>query len=277
MNTHIELLIWFFLGLSVILLFFHRKKEGIFFVITSLVTAFIADRITISAALLVLLGFAVAASIPKLQFHIRTLAYAVLTAWCVALYEHWVPGISNLLILKSVHAGPQSAPFSMYLNLDKPLIFCALAICWAKLFGSGKTFRIRPLLAAATGLFCMLMVAWALGSIRPEIMLPSWWWIFALNNLLFTCIAEEALFRGYIQEGLKGIIGLWPALIIASILFGISHYHGGILLIAFATVAGLFYGMAFQYSSRLWVAVLYHFLFNFSHLFFFTYPSAIHS
>ncbi|MGL4775927.1 MAG: CPBP family glutamic-type intramembrane protease, partial [Aeromonas veronii] len=46
------------------------------------------------------------------------------------------------------------------------------------------------------------------------------------------------------------------------------------LLALFATLAGCCYGLAFQLSGRLSVAILIHFAFNFAHLALFTYPLA---
>ncbi|MNF14531.1 CAAX amino terminal protease self- immunity [compost metagenome] len=63
-------------------------------------------------------------------------------------------------------------------------------------------------------------------------------------------------------------------ILVASLLFGAAHLAGGPLLMLFAALAGVCYGLAFQWSGRLSVAILLHFLFNFAHLAFFTYPLA---
>ncbi len=47
---------------------------------------------------------------------------------------------------------------------------------------------------------------------------------------------------------------------------------GGLLLVLFATMAGVIYGLAWLWSGRLWVATLVHFSFNMLHLLLFTYP-----
>ncbi|GAM71575.1 CAAX amino terminal protease family [Vibrio sp. JCM 19236] len=93
-----------------------------------------------------------------------------------------------------------------------------------------------------------------------------------LNNFLLTCVAEEAFFRGFLQQVLCKKYGWHLGVAIASLLFGLAHMGGGLLLVVFASLAGLGYGLIFHFSSRLWVAVLFHFLFNFTHLLFFTYP-----
>jgi membrane protease YdiL (CAAX protease family) len=60
--------------------------------------------------------------------------------------------------------------------------------------------------------------------------------------------------------------------LIAALLFGLAHFAGGPLLIFFAALAGLIYGLAWQWSGRLWIATLVHFAFNLTHLLLFTYP-----
>jgi membrane protease YdiL (CAAX protease family) len=68
--------------------------------------------------------------------------------------------------------------------------------------------------------------------------LPHWWWLFALNNLLFTCVAEEALFRGFLQQGIAAHSRRWLGVLVASLLFGAAHLAGGPLLVLFAALAG---------------------------------------
>ncbi|ECL3067369.1 CPBP family intramembrane metalloprotease, partial [Campylobacter jejuni] len=62
------------------------------------------------------------------------------------------------------------------------------------------------------------------------------------------------------------------ALLIASIAFGLIHYRSGILMIIFASLAGIIYGLAYKYSKSLWISVLFHCGLNLIHLIFFTYP-----
>ena len=275
MNMPLSITITYSLLLLAILTFsIHKRKEGLAIVILALVVGTIGGAINPFSALFASLGFILLKMAHTKPTTFNLTIHVAFIAWCAALYFHWVPGFHNWQVLKEVYAGPESTAFSMYANLDKPLIFCALSFGWAQAFGNHQSLQPRMLLISVSGLVGMLLLAWGLGAIRPELTLPAWWWIFALNNLLLTCTTEEALFRGYFQQGLSTKIAPWSAILIASLLFGLSHYHGGTLLIAFATLAGIFYGIAFQYSSRLWVAIMFHFLFNLSHLLIFTYPSA---
>ncbi len=198
--------------------------------------------------------------------------YALLLIWSIAMFLHWLPGVFNQQVLDGVIAKPDSAPFSLYLNLDKPLVFFAWLLALPGILGQPRAFDYRKLLLILLPLFALLPLAAGLGALRPEIGLPTWWWLFALNNLLFTCVAEETLFRGVIQQTLAKRFGLISGLVLASVLFGVAHVGGGVLLVVFATLAGLGYGAVFTLTGRLWAAVLTHFLFNFIHLACFTYP-----
>ncbi|ELK2701570.1 CPBP family intramembrane metalloprotease, partial [Campylobacter jejuni] len=60
--------------------------------------------------------------------------------------------------------------------------------------------------------------------------------------------------------------------LIASIAIGLIHYRSGVLMIVFASLAGIIYGLAYKYSKSLWISVLFHYGLNLIHLIFFTYP-----
>ncbi|SUC07642.1 membrane-associated CAAX amino terminal protease [Proteus mirabilis] len=121
----------------------------------------------------------------------------------------------------------------------------------------------------------LLLFAMALGGLTIELHLPQWLPAFMLANIFFVSLAEEALFRGAIQQSLSRYLSPYLALFITAILFGLVHFAGGILLIIFASLAGIIYGLAWMWSGRLWVATLFHFALNLTHLLFFTYPFKI--
>jgi len=49
-----------------------------------------------------------------------------------------------------------------------------------------------------------------------------------------------------------------------------------VLLMIFAALAGLIYGLVWHWSGRLWLATAFHFALNMVHLLFFTYPALAH-
>jgi membrane protease YdiL (CAAX protease family) len=65
----------------------------------------------------------------------------------------------------------------------------------------------------------LLLLAVALGGLRIEPHAPEWFAQFALANIFFVSLAEEALFRGYLQQRLSRIVHPVVALLIASSLW----------------------------------------------------------
>ncbi|QJT20570.1 CPBP family intramembrane metalloprotease [Aeromonas media] len=269
-----DTLIWLALGLAVLLCLARQQRSGLILLGVALLTALWLERLSPVAALVSLAGLLLAWRTPGLSQPWRGVALTLLLLWAMALTLHLVPGFDNLKVLDRVQAGPASVPFTLFLNLDKPLIFFGLLLAWPALLGPGGTMRWRPLALLILPLAALLITAWQLGALKPDVGLPHWWWLFAFNNLVFTCVAEEALFRGLIQQGVASRSKPWLGLLVASLLFGAAHLAGGPLLVLFAALAGACYGLAFQLSGRLSVAILLHFLFNFAHLALFTYPLA---
>jgi membrane protease YdiL (CAAX protease family) len=120
-----------------------------------------------------------------------------------------------------------------------------------------------------------------LGFVRWEPKFPPESGLWLGVNLLFTCTAEELLFRGFIQRELQSTLrrfagGRWIALVVASILFGFAHLAGGLTYVGLATLAGVGYGFIYQRTQRIEASILTHFALNSVHFFAFTYPALAH-
>ncbi|MUK62243.1 CPBP family intramembrane metalloprotease [Aliivibrio fischeri] len=272
MILDISMWIWIPLALAIILAFINQTKASFALLGITLIGAIIEQRLNIVGLVGIAAGLLVAYKTPSLEKKWQLGAYLFIFLWCIALFLHLIPGFNNAKVLDAVVTGPLSVPFTLYLNLDKPLILFGLLLAYPALLGSKASINKKALIYTAIPLFSLLPLAWGLGALKPEFTIPNWWWLFALNNLLLTCVAEEAFFRGFIQQSLSKRFGWIAGVAVASVLFGAAHIGGGLLLVVFATLAGVGYGLAFHYSARLWVAVAFHFLFNFIHLVFFTYP-----
>ncbi|MDT3251556.1 CPBP family intramembrane metalloprotease [Serratia sp. root2] len=210
----------------------------------------------------------------RAQRNLAVLLEVLVVASCVALFLHLVPGFHNQLMIDGEKPGPLSAPFTMYYNFDKALVPFLLFACVPTLFAAetGKSVGKTGWIALIVAVPALLLVAVALGGLKIELHAPGWILAFVMANLFFVCMAEEALFRGYLQQRLSQWLGAWPALIIAALVFGAAHLAGGMLMVVFATLAGLIYGLAWMWSGRLWVPILFHFGLNLTHLLLFTYP-----
>jgi membrane protease YdiL (CAAX protease family) len=229
----------------------------------------------ISIALLLIAGYAVRQH--KLQFG-RYLGHGLFIFLALALAMHWLPGFYNGRVIAPQRFTDDAVAFSMYLNLDKPLIgFWLLLVCPGiahrrslrlSLYASALALSLSAVLALG-GALLLGVIAWA----------PKWpdsAWLWLLNNLLLVTLVEEALFRGYIQGGLSRCFkhlahGENLALLLASLLFGLAHAGAGWQWVLLASLAGIGYGLAYRFGG-LAAAIATHFVLNVLHFSLFTYP-----
>ncbi|MGG4608592.1 CPBP family intramembrane glutamic endopeptidase [Providencia sp. Me31A] len=267
---------WLILASSLATLTTHRLVSLLLLLI-SVITAAITGVISWPA--LLLLTFIAATAFIRIRYHdklfLKITCEIVLVICAIGLFIHIFPGFNNLKYLNKAIVGEQSAPFTMYFNFDKALVPFVLLACLPTLFISSpaKTASSLQWCLLFLSVPVLLIIATLAGGLGFELHLPTWLPAFILCNLLFVSLAEEALFRGYLQQRLNQWLGSpYLALILTALLFGGLHFAGGPLLILFATLAGLIYGLAWMWSGKLWLAVSIHFGLNLSHLLFFTYP-----
>ena len=171
-----------------------------------------------------------------------TLGLAVDLRWFDAAWPPGLRGLNNLLL---VDAG----------------LYGFLAI--RHLDGTGFDFHLR-LSDWKTGLRELLFFAplvivlgFTLRFLHPHANLPplskailSWAEIF-----VFVAVLEELFFRAWVQNLLERRVGRRTALLIASALFGLSHFnkrsaHFNWRYVLLATIAGIFYGRAWRENRR---------------------------
>ena len=108
------------------------------------------------------------------------------------------------------------------------------------------------------------MVAMAMGwdfLMPPEIpdglLLPGGWVLFsALALAVWTPIAEEVFFRGFILRGLANRWGFAPALVVSAAVFSALHLAPALLLPVFVT--GLLLGLLYHRTGSLWPCIAVH-------------------
>jgi len=105
----------------------------------------------------------------------------------------------------------------------------------------------------------------ALGFIHPHANVPplgrtllNWVGIF-----LFVAVLEELFFRAWVQNFLERRLGPRAALVLASLLFGLSHFnkrsaHFNWRYVLLATIAGIFYGRAWREHRRVPASAITH-------------------
>lgn len=195
-------------------------------------------------------------------------------------FLHKIPGFNNYKLIPEMVISKNAIPFTMYLNFDKALVGIFILSFYTE-FAPGfkewlKIFKGVMLIGIPTIILTVSLAA-AMGYIAFEPKIVSFLPIWMAVNLLFVCVAEEAFFRRLIQGNLAGKMnfkgGALVAILVASIIFGLGHFAGGIKYMLAATVAGIGYGYAYHKTQRIESAILAHFALNLVHICFFTYPA----
>jgi len=111
----------------------------------------------------------------------------------------------------------------------------------------------------------VLLLGLALGFLHPHANLPAagkaaltWAGIF-----VFVALPEELFFRAWVQNLLERRVGRPAALVIASVIFGLSHFnkrsaHFNWRYVVLATIAGIFYGRAWREHRRVSASTITH-------------------
>jgi len=206
----------------------------------------------------------------RVPFTLLTLLLAL------ALAMHAVPGYDNPLLLKDVRLSAASAPYTMYANFDKGVVGLVLLVFFCQRASSWRDFaaalKSQAIVLAAL-LIAVLGAGWATGFVHPDFKLSPYLPLFAVVNLLFVCVAEEAFFRGVIQ-GQLARFGDTLAVVVSGLLFGAAHLGGGWQFGVLASLAGLGYALLYSKTRRIEIPIAAHFLLNLTHFVVFTYPRA---
>jgi uncharacterized protein len=114
----------------------------------------------------------------------------------------------------------------------------------------------------------VIVLGIALGFIHPHRNLPGigsallrWIAIF-----FFTAVPEELFFRAWVQNLMERRVGRRAALVVASVVFGLSHFnkrlgahtHFNWEYVLLATIAGIFYGRAWRENRRVPASTITH-------------------
>ena len=261
--------------------------------ITALVAAVIAGIFTGALHWLAAVWIALLAALAIAYTHVRdrstspnkhhwqALAGLVFLVYALAMGLALLPGFHRVILTQPVVLSAGAAPHGISVGFPKVatgiiilgLINPLLCTSWREL---GRVLaRALPVFAltAATGLAVVLLMGYT--SFAPK--WTALFLLFAPVNLFFTCLSEEAFFRGFIQHeisraGSHRALAAGMGLTIGAILFGLAHFGGGANYVIAAAVAGLGYGWAFLRTQRIEAAMAVHFGVNAVHFLLFTYP-----
>ncbi|MGI0117952.1 CPBP family intramembrane glutamic endopeptidase [Zooshikella sp. RANM57] len=188
---------------------------------------------------------------------------------------HSIPGIENVQLYNNVTVSEGAPAFNLNANFDKGIAGIVLLLLITSR-SSGLIKYVKNWLLIPIVWLVLFFIAWLTG-LGWEPKWPEFTLVFFLVNLFFTCIAEEAFFRGFIQQRLQHVMihfkhGQALALCLTSLLFGLVHFSGGIPFVVLATLAGFGYGVIYNQTGKLSAAILVHFGLNALHFTLLTYP-----
>ncbi len=178
----------------------------------------------------------------------------------------------------------QGIPVSHLLGLGAALYLFQIV---ARLEGMGYTYRLPgrdwsvsaihfSVFAAVIGVPIAVSLHFIASSAQVA---PIWSWpLRGLFIFFFIAVPEEILFRGILHNLLQKRLGgrLWPALIVSSVIFGLAHadnsnppyalvhlpFFGQVLIpwvyVLLASIAGIFYGLAYVKRGKVTTAALVH-------------------
>jgi membrane protease YdiL (CAAX protease family) len=211
----------------------------------------------------------------------QTLAGIAFFLYALAMGLALLPGFHRIVLAQPQVLSEGAAPYGISVGFPKVvtgiiilgLINPLLVRSWREL-GHVLT-RALPVFAITATVGMAVVIGMGYSSFAPK-----WtvlFLLFAPVNLFFTCLSEEAFFRGYVQHELSRIgsrpaLAAGIALVIAAILFGLAHFGGGTNYVIAAAIAGLGYGWAFMRTQRIEAAMAVHFGVNATHFLLFTYP-----
>jgi len=254
-------------------------------VIAGILTGALHWLAAIWIALLVALAFAYTRARDSTAPHRalwQTLAGIAFAVYALAMSLALLPGFYRIVLVQPQVLSEGATPYGISVGFPKVatgivilgLINPLLCTSWREL---GRVLaRAFPVFVITAIVGMGVVIGMGYSSFAPK--WTELFLLFAPVNLFFTCLSEEAFFRGFIQHELSRIgsrraLAAGIALTIGAVLFGLAHFGGGWTYVFVAAVAGLGYGWAFMRTQRIEAAMAVHFGINATHFLLFTYPS----
>jgi len=193
-----------------------------------------------------------------------------------------IPGFGRVVLTDNVVLSPGAVPYGIGLGFSK-LVAGILIIGWINPARVCSWAELGAVLKRAAPVFLTTLIAvmgcaLLLGYTRFDAKWTTLFLIWAPVNLFFTCLSEEAFFRGFIQHeitqlGSRRSVAAAAGLIVGAVTFGLAHLAGGWKYALAAMVAGFGYGWAYKQTQRIEAAMAVHFGVNCVHFLLFTYPA----
>ena len=133
--------------------------------------------------------------------------------------------------------------------------------------GMGRELGIGLLIGAGLYTACELVLM-ALGIYRITGLNPLSYLVPAIAMAISSSVFEEMLFRGVLFRSVETWFGSWSALVVSSLVFGLTHLinpqgtlEGAVFI---AIEAGTLLAAAFMLTRRLWLSIGFHMAWNYT-------------
>lgn len=206
-------------------------------------TVFLMICMFISSAVVLIAGGAVTGirDTDKLleQVHILPLAASLLAYIIVILYNRkYMPS-------EEARFGKDSNCWKIWQIILACAAATAAGLCWSHILTNSVLMDIFPgYIQNAAGAF----------EGQP-------FWLLILTTVIAGPLAEEWMFRGMTYRRVRAVFGIWPAMLLSSLLFGV--YHANMIQLLYTFPLGLLFAWYYEKSGSLLVPVLAHMSVNF--------------
>ncbi len=200
-------------------------------------------------------------------------------AWMLS--SHWIGGFTSWQIIFGEVLSPDAEKFSLFLNIDK--VIAGVGIMVFGFIPLKRSVQIRHMIVAMlpSSILCISLISGAavvLKVVNFDPKFPDLWITWILISLLVHSFAEETIFRYFLQGGVQNVLSTYKytpiiSVIVSSMAFTFYHAPQPTNFLISVFIASLFFGYVFHKTKRVESSIILHFMVNFVHFFFFTYPS----
>lgn len=248
----------------------------------AIVSGYLTDALHGLAALWIAIAGGLAWAYARSTTRVARLPLGIsFASFALAMGMALLPGFTRVVLVDDVVLSPGAAPYDIAVGFPKVVVgLFILGLIHPALVSrrglAGVLKSAVPVFAATA--FVVMIAVFSMGYTAFA---PKWTTLFLLwapINLFFTCLSEEAFFRGFVQHelsraGSRSDLVRIAALAVGAVLFGLAHFGGGASYVIAATLAGLGYGWAFQRTQRAEASMAVHFGVNAVHFLLFVYPT----
>lgn len=202
----------------------------------------------------------------------------------IGLWFHIFPGFHNWQLASGEVLSPGAVPYNFWLNFDKPFIGIFI-LAWSLPLINTRTqlFQVakKAIPLSLIGIALMMLPAIAGGVVKWDPKIGALFFIWTVENLLLVAVPEEAFCRGFVQEeifkglGKSGVRANVGAVLLTALLFVLLHlgFVRSVPFLSLVFLAGIIYGSIYQYTKAIESSIFCHFMLNWIHFVFFSYPA----